>query len=111
MVAGDRQMESISGPQSGLEFAEIPFGQIEIVGIRQEDREGLVHHRLEPSVGLRRRLGLQSAHSNFAGKEENSILVQWLTVNCSLLNLRTNAAILSLVVSGRTSGTRKLVSK
>jgi len=43
--------------------------------------------------------------------EENSTLVRWLTVNCSADNLRTNAATLSLLASGRTSGTRKLVSK
>ena len=46
-----------------------------------------------------------------ASSEESSTLVHWLTVNYSLLNARTNAEILPLVVSGRTSGTRKLVSK
>jgi hypothetical protein len=46
-----------------------------------------------------------------AMSEENSTLVQWLTVSYSTGSLRTKAAILSLVDSGRTSGARKLVSK
>ena len=46
-----------------------------------------------------------------AMREENSTLVQWLTVSPSTGSLRTKAAILSLVDSGRTSRREELVSK
>jgi hypothetical protein len=65
MIVGYGQVESVSSPQSGFEPAEIPLSKTKIVGSRQKDGEGLVHHGLKSGIGPRRRLGVQAAHAHF----------------------------------------------
>src|SRR5208282_1748751 len=73
MVPGDGQMKRVAGPQPGFEMTQILLGQTEIAGVWQEDREGLVHHHLEPGVGPCGRVGIQPTHANFPGDQRGEL--------------------------------------
>jgi hypothetical protein len=75
--------------------------------VEPNDRNGLI----ATSRLMVDKITIVPIRTSRALSEENSTLVQWLTVNCSADNLWTNAAMLSLVALGRMSGMRKLVSK
>lgn len=66
-------MKRVASPHSSLERAGIPLGKGEIVAIRQQDGEGVVHHELEPPIGLRRSLRIQAPHTNFAGRQRRKL--------------------------------------
>ncbi len=49
IVARDCQMKRVTGPQSGVEFAEILSGQTEIIRIRQDDTQARAAARSAPA--------------------------------------------------------------
>jgi hypothetical protein len=95
------QVERIPGAQPGLVTTKVFHCEIKIAcGRRQHASAAMAAFRLSDPIRTSR-----------ASAEENSTRVQWLIANGALPLRPRNRSILSLVASGRKSGTTKLVSR